>query len=115
MLISRAYGAGEGFPHQIIGEPIIAEPNSCCTETYLVCGVFSTQAEATHFAQFLRTRFARFLVFLRKNTQDTNKDKFAFVPQLPMATAWCDATLYQRYGFTPQEVAFIERMIKEMP
>jgi site-specific DNA-methyltransferase (adenine-specific) len=32
--ISFGYGAGEGYPHQIINKPILGSPNSCCTETY---------------------------------------------------------------------------------
>ena len=35
IFISAGYGAGEGFPHQIINKPFIGEPNSCCTETYV--------------------------------------------------------------------------------
>lgn len=36
VFISQSYGAGESFPHQILNKPILAEPNSCCTDAYLV-------------------------------------------------------------------------------
>ena len=29
--ISAAYGAGEDYPHQILGEPILGKPNTCCS------------------------------------------------------------------------------------
>lgn len=111
---SMAYGAGEGFPHQITGKPIVAAPNSACTETYLVLGVFDSETEANNFAAYQQTRFFRFLVSLRKNTQHLTRDRFSFVPKLDMAEAWDDAKLYARYGITADEVAYIESMIKEM-
>lgn len=115
VITSMAYGAGDGFPHQITGQPIIVEPNSVCTETYLVLGVFGTNIEANNFAAYQRTRFFRFLVSLRKNTQHLTKDRFSFVPQLDMTRPWTDADLYARYGLTSDEIAYIESMIKEMP
>jgi len=30
--ITRAYGAGEEFPHQILNKPILGNPNTCCTD-----------------------------------------------------------------------------------
>jgi site-specific DNA-methyltransferase (adenine-specific) len=111
---SMAYGAGEGFPHQITGKPIVAAPNSACTETYLVLGVFDSEAEANNFAAYQQTRFFRFLVSLRKNTQHLTRDRFSFVPKLDMAEVWDDAKLYARYGITADEAAYIESMIKEM-
>ncbi len=98
-----------------MGNSIIAEPNSCCTETYLVCGLFESKQHAEHLALYLKSKFLRFLVSLRKNTQDTNKSKFAFVPALDMNEAWTDEKLYARYGLSSDEIAFIESMIKEMP
>lgn len=115
VLVSRAYGAGEGFPHQILGEPIIAEPNSCCTETYIVCGTFDTEEEAKNFNGYMRTRFFRFMVSLRKITMMVPRDVFKFVPQIDMSRQLTDADLYARYGLTPDEIAYIESMIKEMP
>lgn len=115
VLVSRAYGAGEGFPHQILGEPIIAEPNSCCTETYIVCGTFDTEEEAKNFNGYMRTRFFRFMVSLRKITMMVPRDVFKFVPKIDMSRQWTDADLYACYGLTPDEIAYIESMIKEMP
>lgn len=114
VLTSMAYGAGEGFPHQITGKPILAAPNSACTETYLVLGLFDSETEANNFAAYQQTRFFRFLVSLRKNTQHLTRDRFSFVPKLDMTEPWDDAKLYKRYGITSDEVAYIESMIKEM-
>lgn len=114
VLLGRAYGAGDTYPHQIYNFPIIAGPGTACTETYLVIGHFKQKVEATRFARYLRTRFVRFLVSLRKNTQDIYNERFQFVPDLPMDRDWTDEQLYEKYGITKTEVAFIESMVRQM-
>lgn len=114
VLLGRAYGAGDSFPHQIYNHPIIAEPGTACTETYLVVGRFKKEAEVKRFAGYLRTQFVRFLVSLRKNTQDLYNERFQFVPDLLMDRDWNDIALYKKYGITKDEIAFIESMIRPM-
>jgi site-specific DNA-methyltransferase (adenine-specific) len=114
VLLGRAYGAGDSFPHQIFNYPITAGPGTACTETYLVASRFKTEVKAKRFASYLRTRFLRFLVFLRKNTQDIYNERFQFVPDLPMDRDWTDEDLYKKYGITDDEVAFINSMIRPM-
>ena len=65
-------------------------------------------------AAYLRTRFVRFLVSLRTNTQHLYSERFAFVPELPMDREWTDEMLYKKYGITKDEIAFIESMIRPM-
>ncbi len=114
VLISQAYGAGEGYPHQIIGKPIVANKNSACTMTYLIAGVFDKEKEALGLEKYLKTKFVRFLISLKKNTQHTTNGSFSFVPKLDMNIEWSDKKLYERYELEPHEIAFIEKMIKEM-
>lgn len=114
VLLGRAYGAGDSFPHQIYNYPIIARPGTACTETYLVISRFKKEADAKRFAGYLRTRFVRFLVSLRKNTQDIYNERFQFVPDLPMDREWDDAMLFKKYGITKDEVTFIASMIRPM-
>lgn len=117
VLLSMAYGEGgesREYPRQIMGKPIVAEPPSACSETYIVVGKFESRAEAENLAAFLRTRFLRFLVGLRKNTQHLTKDRFSFVPALPMAKTWTDERLYTHFGITQEEVAFIESIVRPM-
>lgn len=114
VLLGRAYGAGDTFPHQIYNYPIIAGPGTACTETYLVISRFKNKVEAERFARYLQTRFVRFLVSLRKNTQDIYSERFQFVPDLPMDRDWTDELLYEKYGITEDEVTFINSMIRPM-
>ena len=112
--ISMAYGAGEDFPHQIINKPFYGEPNSCCTETYLVIGTFLTQSEAFNAITYMSTKFFRFLVLLRKNTQHAYKNVYSFVHMQDFNEPWTDEKLYVKYGLTADEIAFIESMIRPM-
>jgi len=114
VLLGAAYGAGDSFPHQIYNHPIIAGPGTACTETYLVIDRFKAKAQADRFAAYLRTRFVRFLVSLRKYTQHLYNERFQFVPNLPMDRDWTDDSLYKKYGVTKDEIAFINSMIRPM-
>jgi site-specific DNA-methyltransferase (adenine-specific) len=99
---------------RIFSRILIGGPGTACTETYLLVGRFSTEAEATNFGAYLRTRFVRYLVSLRTNTQHLYSERFAFVPRLPMDRAWTDDMLYKKYGITKDESSFIESMIRPM-
>lgn len=114
VFISKAYGAGETFPHQIINIPIVAGPNSCCTETYLLVGSYKTKTEAENVAKYMSTKFFRFLVLLIKNTQDSMKKVYSFVPLQDFSQTWNDENLYKKYGLSKDEVALIEDMIRPM-
>jgi site-specific DNA-methyltransferase (adenine-specific) len=80
-----------------------------------VIGIFGTQEEAENVAAYMRTRFVRFLVSLRKLTQNITRSSYKFVPALQMDRRWTDADLYQRYGISESEVQFIESLIAERP
>ena len=97
---------------RVFSRILIGSPGSACTETYLVAGRFSTEAEATNLSAYLRTRFVRFLVSLRTNTQHLYSERFAFVPRLPMDREWTDELLYRKYSMAKDEIAFINRMIR---
>ncbi len=112
--ISAAYGAGEDFPHQILGKPILGEPNSCCTETYLVIGPFHDKEKTLNVISYIKTRFFRFLVLLQKSTQHTSKKVYQFVPMQDFSKPWTDEELYQKYDLSREEIDFIESMIKPM-
>lgn len=112
--ISMAYGAGEDFPHQIINKPFYGEPNSCCTETFLVIGPFESSDIAHNVISYIATRFFRFLVMLRKNTQHASRAVYSFVPVQDFSKSWSDEKLYIKYGLTEEEIAFIERMVRPM-
>lgn len=111
VLMTAVQGTSAAIETKFLSKPIIAEPGTACTETYLIAGHFDNEAAASNYAKYLRTRFVRFLVSLRKATQHATRDVYAFVPDLPLDQEWTDAKLYKRYGLTEAEIAFIESQV----
>ena len=112
--ITKSYGAGEGYPHQILNKPFLGEKNSCCTQTYLYIGPLKTKLEAENVISYIKTKFFRFLVMLKKNTQDAMRGVYQFVPLQDFSESWTDEKLYRKYNLTEEEIAFIESMIRPM-
>jgi hypothetical protein len=111
VLMTAVQGTSAAVETKFLSKPIVAEPNTACTETYVVAGHFADEQSAKNYAAYLRTRFVRFLVSLRKVTQHATRDVYAFVPDLPLDQLWTDAKLYKRYGLTDEEIAFVESQV----
>lgn len=112
--ISKAYGAGEGWPHQIINRPIIGGPNTICSGTYLLVGPFETAEISQNVADYMCTKFFRVLVSINKISQDAYAKVYDDVPILDFSKPWTDEELYAKYNLTADEIAFIEATIKPM-
>jgi site-specific DNA-methyltransferase (adenine-specific) len=113
VFVGKAYGERGDFPYWIIAEPKVAAPGSVCSETYLMIGPLASERQAEGVANFLKTRFARFLIALRKPTQNITKDAFQFVPVMDMEVAWTDEMLYNEFKITSEEQKFIALIVKE--
>ena len=91
----------------------IIEPGVICTETYIVVNYFNTKTEAENFVSYMKTKFFRFMLGLRTITQDINKEKFAWVPDLEnYSKPWTDEELYRKFELTDNEIKHIESKIK---
>lgn len=114
VFISKAYGERGDFPYLVLGKPFIGAPNSLCTETYLLIGPFQDQNEAQNVISYIKTKFFRFLVLLKKNTQNAVRGVYEFVPMQDFSKPWTDEELYAKYNLTQEEIDFIESMIRPM-
>ena len=94
----------------------VVAPKSICTETFLIAGMDMDldEAFATNLSNYLRTRFARFLLSMAKISQHGTSKTYRFVPVQDFSRAWTDEDLYAKYGLTKEAIAFIESMIKPM-
>jgi site-specific DNA-methyltransferase (adenine-specific) len=80
----------------------------------LVIGPFKTKEICENVISYIRTKFFRFLVLQKKNTQNAAKGVYQFVPLQDFSHPWTDEMLYKKYGLTDYEIAFIESMIRPM-
>lgn len=92
----------------------ILEPNTVCTESYIVLGALESEHLCKGLLSYVQTKFARFLISLLSFSQDITRERFAFVPMQNFNESWTDEKLYQKYGLTEEEIAFIESMIRPM-
>ena len=115
VLVPEAHGGSQKLPDVVLGKPFVGGPNTASTQTFLFVGPFDRKSEAESALSYLHTRLARFLVSLRKISQHTMKSVYTWVPQQTWDKAWTDAELYEKYGITEEEQAYIATMIKEMP
>jgi site-specific DNA-methyltransferase (adenine-specific) len=115
VLIGRATDGNEIYPLPVWDQkgPFIACPGEACTETYLVAAVVPDELHAQRTIAYMRTSFFRFLVSLRKITQDNKAEIFAFVPNIEMDRTWTDEKLYERYGISEDEISFIDSLIRK--
>lgn len=107
-------GDKDTYPHRIISTPFIGEPGTVCTETYLAIGPFATREEAENALSYMFSRFTRFLILLHKPSQNTTRHVYTFVPTQDWTKKWTDEDLYAKYGITPAEIDFIEKVVRPM-
>ncbi len=113
IFISQNYGAGKE-PSQVLNMPFIPNKNSCCTETYLCIGPFKNAEISKNVISYIKTKFFRYLVRLKKNTQGAYKSVYEFVPIQDFTKSWTDKELYKKYLLTEVEIEHIEKVIKSM-
>ena len=94
----------------------IGEPNSVCTETFLVVGADMNldKKKAKNLSEYLKTKFARFMLSLAKASQHATSKTYKFVPAVDISVSWTDAQLYKEFGLSPEDIIFIENSIKSM-
>lgn len=104
---------GQKIPDIVLGKPWLGKPGSVCTQTFLAfCA--ESEAEAKSIQSYYTTKFFRHLVSLRKITQDALRPMYEWVPIQPWDRLWTDEMLYEKYGLTPDEINFIEQVIRPM-
>ena len=110
---------GSGNDDIILGKPFIGEPNSVCSQTFLVIGYdpdkhsFS-EADCKNIIKYLQSKFLRYLVSIKKKTQNGPRGVYQFVPMQDFKKSWTDEELYKKYKLSEDEINFIEGMIKPL-
>lgn len=112
VIVPKAIGSGNS--QEDLVKPIYAEPNSCCTQTYLVIGPFTNKEQCENVMSYIKTKFFHFMLGLKKITQDGMRGVYQFVPQQDFSKPWTDEELYKKYKLTEEEIAYIETMVRPM-
>jgi len=104
---------GQKIPDSVLGRPWLSPPPSVCTGSFLAIPAESETA-ARSIQSYYRTKLFRFLVSLRKITQDAFSHMYAWVPIQTWDRQWTDKMLYRKYGLSQDEIDFIEEVIRPM-
>lgn len=113
VLVARGYGERGAKPANVLGKPWIAPSPSVCTGSFMFFYVGS-ETEAESLQSYVTTKFFRFLVSLRKITQNAFRSTYKWVPMQTWDRAWTDKALYEKYGLTQKQMDYIEAVIKPM-
>lgn len=115
---------GSGMIGEKISTPLVGTPLVGHTQTFMSFGCFDAREEAEACMKYLKTRFARTLLGTLKVTQTNPISVWRNVPIQDFSSSsdidWSqsvneiDSQLYQKYGLSDEEIAFIEKNIQPM-
>lgn len=115
---------GSGVIGETLSSPYIEQPFIGHTDTFLTIGAFDNEFEAQNLLKYIKSKFARTLLGILKITQHNSRSTWAKIPlqdftensdiDWSKTISEIDKQLYAKYGLSPEEIDFIERMIKPM-
>ena len=127
VLLPKSNGSGaigEVLSTPLVGTPLVGTPLVGYTQSFISFGNFDLEVEAENCLKYIKTTFCRTLLGTLKITQDNNKDTWQNVPlqdftvnsdiDWTQSVADIDRQLYQKYGLSPEHIAFIKIHVKEM-
>lgn len=131
---SNGRGAFDAF-----SSPEISKPKEMFADTFIAIGSFEKEQDAQNVLKYIKTKFTRAMLGLKKVTQHNPKATWSFVPCQNFSQKsdidWTksidkvdtsaqkkynqdineiDAQLYAKYNLTPEEITFIETHVKAM-
>lgn len=115
---------GTGAIGEVLSTPLIGQPLIGHTQTFISIGSFDAEGEANACLKYVKTKFARTLLGIKKVTQHNPRGTWGYVPLQDFTEKsdidWTqtvrdiDRQLYRKYGLDEKEIAFIESHVKEM-
>jgi hypothetical protein len=115
---------GSGAIGEVLSTPLIGAPLIGATDTFISIGPFDNEIEVQNTFKYIKTKFARTMLGVKKITQDNPRSTWQYVPLQDFTSAsdidWSksiheiDLQLYRKYGLTENEIEFIESHVKEM-
>ena len=122
VLLPRANGSG--VFGEVFSTPMLGVPMLISTDTFLEVGKFDNAFEAESLLKYVKSKFFRAMVGVKKTAVFNYKDAFTFVPlqdftpnsdiDWSKSIAEIDQQLYKKYGLNQEEIDFIETRVKPM-
>lgn len=114
----------KGTYGETLTEPMIGLPLDGSSDTFLNAGPFKSEIEAKNFAIYIKTKFFRALLGVKKVTQHCPPVVWELIPlqdftehsdiDWTKSVAEIDKQLYAKYGLDETEINFIKTHVKEM-
>lgn len=115
---------GSGKFGEALASPIVGYPGEGSADTYLSAGRFDTEVEPKNLERYMKTKFFRALLGVKKVTQHCPPHVWEMIPLQNFTTSsdidWSksireiDLQLYRKYDLNEKEIEFIETHVKEM-
>lgn len=118
VMVSRITYEHAGEPDKdgklrVLSKIEVLQPQEVCTDSYLVIGSFESIVEAENLVNYLKTKFARFLVSQTLSAINLSKDKFSFIPMIDFTQNISEEELYTKYHFSTDNINFIKSLIHD--
>lgn len=127
VMIPEANGSGaigEVLSTPLIGAPLIGAPLIGATDTFICVGPFKDNTEAENALKYVKSKFSRTMLGVKKATQHNPRNTWEFVPLQDFTSHsdidWSksipeiDQQLYKKYNLTKEEIEFIETKVQAM-
>ena len=115
---------GSGIFGEVLTSTEILIPNEAATDTFISIGAFDSIHEAQALQKYIKTKFFRTMLGVKKVTQDNPKSVWDMIPLQDFSSSsdidWSksiheiDLQLYRKYNLDETEITFIETNVKEM-
>lgn len=100
------YATGSTGNLGYFGNKIIGLPEETCSNTYMTFFI-NSKKESESLISYMDTKFAKFFLSLRKNTQNMKPDTMKWIPMVPFDKEWNDEMLFDYFGLTEEEKKLI--------
>ncbi|WP_236157068.1 hypothetical protein [Lactobacillus delbrueckii] len=110
---------GSGALGEVLSTPLIG-----ATDTFISVGPVNNETEAIALLKYIKSKFARAMLGVKKVTQDNPKSVWDCVPlqdftpnsdiDWSMSIPEIDQQLYKKYNLSEEEIDFIETKVQAM-
>lgn len=116
---------GSGAIGEVLSTPLIGQPLIGHTETFISIGCFDTEEEANNCLKYIKTKFARVMLGIKKITQGNKRaEVWSEIPLQDFSNSsdidwsksisYIDGQLYRKYNLSKDEINFIEEKVQVM-